>query len=69
MEAGKKRLVGYITRHANSTEVKGPRSEAHELKACVSELRLENRLLKKHVRDWGRRRMRYIAEQKLEIIR
>ena len=59
LEAGKKRLAGDITRQANSTEVKGPKSEARELKECVAELTLENRLLKKkHARGWGRRRMR-----------
>ena len=42
LEAGKKRLAGDITRQANSTEVK-----ARELKECVAELTLENRLLKK----------------------
>ena len=47
LEAGKKRLAGDITRPANSTEVKGLRSEARELKECVAELTLENRLLKK----------------------
>ena len=47
MEAGKKRLAGDITRQANTTEVKGLRSEARELKECVAELTLENRLLKK----------------------
>ena len=47
MEAGKKRLAGDITRQANTSEVKGLRSEARELKECVAELTLENRLLKK----------------------
>ena len=47
LEAGKKRLAGDITRQANSAEVKGLRSEARELKECVAELTLENRLLKK----------------------
>ena len=47
LEAGKKRLAGDITRQANTTEVKGLRSEARELKECVAELTLENRLLKK----------------------
>jgi len=36
----------------------------------VADLALENRLLKKkHDRGWGRRRMRYPASEKLEIIR
>ena len=47
MEAGKKRLAGDIVRQANSTEVKELRSEARELKECLAELTLENRLLKK----------------------
>ena len=47
LEAGKKRLAGDIARQANSAEVKGLRSEARELKECVAELTLENRLLKK----------------------
>ena len=38
-----KRLARDITRQANSTEVKGLRSEARELKECVAELTLENR--------------------------
>ena len=49
LEAGKKRLAGDITLQANSTEVKGLKSEARELKACVAELTLENRLLKKNM--------------------
>ena len=47
LEAGKKRLAGDIARQANTAEVKGLRSEARELKECVAELTLENRLLKK----------------------
>jgi len=47
LEAGKKRLAGDITRQTNTSEVKGLRSEARELKECVAELTLENRLLKK----------------------
>ena len=47
LEAGKKRLAGDIVRQANSTEVKELRSEARELKECLAELTLENRLLKK----------------------
>ena len=47
LEAGKKRLAGDITRQANTAEVKGLRSETRELKECVAELTLENRLLKK----------------------
>lgn len=47
MEAGKKRLAGDIVREASTDEVKGLRREAHDLKECVAELTLENRLLKK----------------------
>lgn len=47
LEAGKKRLAGDIVRQANSAEVKELRSEARELKECLAELTLENRLLKK----------------------
>ena len=47
LEAGKKRLAGDIVRKANTAEVKGLRSETRELKECVAELTLENRLLKK----------------------
>jgi len=47
MEAGKKRLAGDIVRQASTTEVKELKSEARELKECVAELTLENRLLKK----------------------
>ena len=49
LEAGKKRLAGDIARQANTAEVKGLRSEARELKECVAELTLENRLLKKSI--------------------
>jgi len=47
MEAGKKRLSGDIMREASTDEVKGLRHEARELKECVADLTLENRLLKK----------------------
>lgn len=47
LEAGKKRLAGDITRQANSSEVEELKSEARQLKECVAELTLENRLLKK----------------------
>lgn len=53
LEAGKKRLAGDIARQANSTEVKGLKSEARELKECVAELTLENRLLKKTCSGMG----------------
>ncbi|WP_412071521.1 IS3 family transposase [Roseobacter sp.] len=70
MEAGKKRLAGDTARAANSDEVKELRREAKDLKEVVAEQTLELRLLKKkHDRRWGRRRMRYPASEKLEIIR
>ena len=49
MEAGKKRLAGDITREASTDEVKGLRREARDLKECVADLTLENRLLKKNM--------------------
>ena len=70
LEAGKKRLAGDTAREATSPEVKGLRAEAAALKEAVADLTLENRLLKKkHAWGWGRRRMRYPASEKLEIIR
>ena len=47
MEAGKRRLAGDIARAATSDEAKDLRSEARDLKECVADLTLENRLLKK----------------------
>ena len=49
LEAGKKRLSGDTEREANTTEVKGLRSEARQLKEALAEQVLENRLLKKSV--------------------
>ncbi|WP_390910864.1 IS3 family transposase [Pseudosulfitobacter sp. SM2401] len=70
MEAGKRRLAGDTARAANTDEVKDLRREARDLKEVVAEQTLELRLLKKkHVRRWGRPRMRYPASEKLEIIR
>ena len=70
LEAGKKRLAGDTARDATSDEVKDIRAELRQLKEALAETLLENRLLKKK-RDcgWGRRRMRYPAPEKLEIIR
>lgn len=46
------------------------RLESRDLKECVADLTLENRLPKKSmIGDGGRRRMRYPASEKLEIIR
>ena len=47
LEAGKKRLSGDTEREANTSEVKGLRSEASQLKEALAEQVLENRLLKK----------------------
>ena len=47
MEAGKRRLAGDTARAATSDEVKDLRRESRELKECVADLTLENRLLKK----------------------
>ena len=47
MEAGKRRLAGDTARAASTDEVKGLRREARDLKECVADLTLENRLLKK----------------------
>ncbi|WP_437440846.1 IS3 family transposase [Ruegeria arenilitoris] len=69
LEAGKNRLAGDTARQATSPQVKELRSESAALKEVVAELTLENRLLKKHDRGWGGRRMRYPASEKLEIIR
>jgi hypothetical protein len=62
-------LAGDTARAATTDEVKDLRREANALKEVVAELTLENRVLKKHDRGWGRRRMRYPACEKLEIIR
>ncbi|MFD0465258.1 IS3 family transposase [Microvirga aerilata] len=69
LEAGKKRLAGDTAREATSDDVKGLRREAAALKEVVADLTLENRLLKKHDRGWGGRRMRCPASEKIEIIR
>ena len=47
MEAGKRRLAGDTARAATTDEVKDLRREARDLKECVADLSLENRLLKK----------------------
>lgn len=47
MEAGKKRLAGDIVRQANTSEVKGLRSESRNMKEVIAEQTLELRLLKK----------------------
>jgi len=47
LEAGKRRLAGDIARAATGDEVKELRRESRDLKECVADLILENRLLKK----------------------
>ena len=47
MEAGKRRLAGDTARAATTDEVRDLRREARDLKECVADLTLENRLLKK----------------------
>ena len=47
MEAGKRRLAGDTSRAATTDEVKDLRRESRDLKECVADLTLENRLLKK----------------------
>jgi transposase len=47
MEAGKRRLSGDTARAATTGEVQDLRREARNLKECVADLTLENRLLKK----------------------
>ena len=47
MEAGKRRLAGDTSRAATTDEMKDLRRESRDLKECVADLTLENRLLKK----------------------
>ena len=49
METGKKRLSGGIVREASTDEVKCLRRESRDLKECVADITLENRLLKKNM--------------------
>ena len=53
MEAGKRRLAGDTARAATTDEVKDLRREARDLKECVADLTLENRLLKKSMTGHG----------------
>ncbi|EIM73552.1 ISCc3, transposase OrfB [Nitratireductor aquibiodomus RA22] len=63
-------MASDMARAATSDEVKVLRKEVRDLKEVVAEQALELRLLNKmHDRRWGRRRMRYPASEKLEIIR
>ena len=70
MEAGKRRLAGDTARAATTDEVQGsaPRGRRPEGMRCRPDAR-EPPAQKKHDRGWGRRRMRYPASEKLEIIR
>lgn len=47
LEAGKKRLAGDIAREVTSDEVRNLHTEARALKETLTELLIENRLLKK----------------------
>jgi len=47
LEAGKRRLAGDTTREESSGEFKDLGREARDLKECVADLTLENKLLKK----------------------
>jgi len=58
MEAGKKRLAGDTERQASSGEVKDLRLEMGALKELVRISRLRTACSKKHLRGWGRPRMR-----------
>ncbi len=69
MEAGKRRLAGDTARAATSGEVQDLRHESRVLKDCVDDQPREQVAQKKHDRGLGRRRMRYPAPEKLEIIR
>ena len=53
MEAGKRRLAGDTARAASTDEVKDLRRESRDLKECVADLTLENRLLKKSMTGDG----------------
>ena len=55
LEAGKNRLSGDTALQASSGEVKDLRREMRDLKEALAEQVLDNRLLKKHDRGWGRR--------------
>jgi transposase-like protein len=68
MESGKWRLAGDTARAASTREVSALCREALELKVVVAEQTLELWLFKKHNSRRGRRRMRYPAFEKLEII-
>ena len=54
LQAGKRHLAVGTAREATSQEVKMLRAEARALKSALAEQMLENRLLKKHDREWGK---------------
>ena len=49
LEAGKRRLAGDTARAGSTEEAVSLRREARDLKECVADLTLENRLLKKSI--------------------
>src|ERR1700688_4202518 len=60
LEAGKKRLAGDTAREATSDEVKGLRTETHQLKGAAGRADGgEPPAEKKRARRWGVRYMRY----------
>ena len=69
LEAGKRRLAGDTARAATSSEVKdlapSPGAERGRRRAGAGIAPAQ----KKHDRGWGKRGMRYLASEKLEIIR
>jgi len=70
MEAGKRRLAGDTARAATTGEVQDLRREAPRAEGMRSRPDAGKPVAqKKHDRGWGRRRMRYPASEKLEIIR
>ena len=74
VEAGKRRLAGDTARAATTGAVQDLRCEACPEGPCLEGMRCRSDAgkfgcSKKHDRGWGRRRMRYPASGKLEIIR
>ncbi len=69
LDAGKKRLGGDTARQVNSGAAKNLRAATVPLKELAADLTLKNRLLKRHERGRGRRGLRCLATEKLEIVR
>ena len=69
MEAGKRRLAGDTARAATNDKVKNLRRESRDLKECVADLTLDNRLLKKACWRMGETKNEVSATEKLEVIR